>query len=324
MNVIRHVQFLFMEFAFEEKPGVFNSFGTLTSDSIVRRLHNLIDFIMFSSVYVAIAAAGMVYTSCFIQGIDLNAAIVGVMALISFSVYNLNRKTDEVEDEINHKKRFIFTKTFEKPLFYAALVAYTIALGISFLYGIQAFIITMIPLISGILYSVPIMPATWRYRRLKEIPAIKNLVVAVAWALPLSLLPVFITSSSPGWMTVITALFFFTYVFIASILPDIRDREGDALTHVMTIPVTIGVRRTQVLLTGINLLIGGFVLLVGLQFFSVPVVILLLGSLCFSQLCILLADGMISKDLVCDVMSDGQFILFGIVIAAIGTWSTIL
>jgi len=324
MNVIRHVQFLFMEFAFEEKPGVFNSFGNLTSDSIVRRLHNLIDFIMFSSAYVAIAAAGMVYTSCFIQGIDLNAAIVGVMALISFSVYNLNRKTDEVEDEINHKKRFIFTKTFEKPLFYAAIVAYTIALGISLLYGIQALIITTIPLISGILYSVPIMPATWRYRRLKEVPAIKNLVVAVAWALPLSLLPVFITSSSPGWMTGITALFFFNYVFIASILPDIRDREGDALTNVMTIPVTIGVRRTQVLLIGINLLIGGFVLLVGLQFFPVPVLILLLGSLCFSQLCILLADGMISKDLVCDVMSDGQFILFGIMIAAIGTWSTIL
>jgi 4-hydroxybenzoate polyprenyltransferase len=313
-----------MAYSYEENPVIFHQYGNEFCESIARRLHNLIDFIMFSSTYVAIAAAGMVYTSCFIQGIDYRAAIIGIMTLVAFSIYNLNRKTDEEEDEINHKERFVFTKTFEKPLFYAAIFAYTIALGISVLYGIQTFLVAIIPLISGILYSIPIMPASWHYHRLKEIPVIKNLVVAVAWALPLSLLPVYITSTSPDWSTAITALFFFNYVFIASILPDIRDREGDALTHVMTIPVTIGVKRTLALLTVINLIIGGLVLSMGIRFLSGPVFTLLLIGICYSQFCIWSVNGIISIDHICDVLSDGQFILFGGAIATLTTLKVII
>ena len=54
------------------------------------------------------------------------------------------------------------------------------------------------PLVSGIFYSVPILPKWCRYRRLKEIPVMKNLVVSAAWALAFSLVPVYLDASDTG------------------------------------------------------------------------------------------------------------------------------
>jgi 4-hydroxybenzoate polyprenyltransferase len=308
-----------MEYSYEENPVIFPWNWEEIRNITIRRLHDIVDFLMFSSLYVAIAAGGMVYTSCFIQGIPPNGLILLVMALVSFSVYNLNRKTDEEEDAINHEQRFQFTKKFERPLFFAALCSYGIAIFIGALQGIWSLAVVMIPLISGILYSVPFLPATWQYRRLKEIPVMKNLVVATAWALPLSLIPVLFSSSLPGMSTAVALLFFLNYVFIASILPDIRDREGDALTGVRTIPVTIGVKRTKMLLIGVNTVVGSIVIALAIRQLPLTVSALLIAALLYIQFCIWSSGRLIRTDIICDFLSDGQFILFGGGILAIST-----
>jgi 4-hydroxybenzoate polyprenyltransferase len=313
-----------MAYSFEEKTIVFPWYGNYLRDSIVQRLRLILDFIMFSSSYVAIAAVGLAYTSCFIQSIPWEGTILLIMALVSFSVYNLNRKTDEEEDEINHQDRFIFTKKFEKHLFCAAILAYGLALAIAAYYGIIVFGIVLIPLISGILYSVPLLPASWRYRRLKEIPAFKNLVVAFAWALPLSLLPVFITGAEITTSTAVAAILFISYFIFASVLPDIRDREGDAATGVRTIPVVIGVERTKALLVGLNLILGGGVIAIWFSKLSFPVTIILLTAVLYSHFCICSLGKLIRTDIVCDFLADGQFIIFGGGIAFLTTISGIL
>ena len=60
------------------------------------------------------------------------------MLLVPFSVYNMNRKTDEEEDSVNHPGRYKFTKRFEKPLAYGALVAYALAVLIAVPFGVGA------------------------------------------------------------------------------------------------------------------------------------------------------------------------------------------
>ena len=70
----------------------------------------------------------------------------------------------------------------------------------AWLRGPEVLLVGLIPLISGILYSVPLFPETWRFRRLKEIPLMKNLLVAGAWALTLSLLPVYAFNLVPVYL----------------------------------------------------------------------------------------------------------------------------
>lgn len=266
------------------------------------------EFILYSSLFLGAAAAGMACTSCFIQGIPYTISVAAVLSLIVFSVYNLNRKTDEAEDALNHERRYRVTKTFEKHLFAAAIAAYGIALAITALHGTGAVLIAIIPVMSGIAYSVPLLPKGWKYRRIKEIPVTKNLVVAGAWAASFSLLPVYMTKSTPGIGSVIVFLFIFSWTFVGSVLPDIRDRIGDSATGVATIPVLIGVNKSRWLLTGVNAIFGSAIVLLAFPALPIACIAVLLCSLAYSQACIECIDRTGRNDLLCDVVSDGQFL----------------
>ena len=306
-----------MTYSHERNSLTFHWHGYGIKQHILALLNEFLNAIKFSSVILALTGGAGVYSSCFIQGIPCTPALVIIMILVSFSVYNLNRRTDETEDEINHKERFSFTKKFEQHLFYAALASYVVALGICLLNGPEVFVVGLIPLISGILYSVPLFPETWRFRRLKEIPLIKNLLVAGAWALTLALLPVYAFNLLPGVPALLTALFFFNYVFMASVLPDIRDREGDALVGVTTIPVLVGAGNTKALLAGVTLIVSCGILFWGARYLSGVIMILLVAGLSYIQFCIVSMDRFIDKNFVCDVLADGGFIFLGTITAVI-------
>src|SRR4030042_6329071 len=232
----------------------------------------------------------LAYISCFIQGIPCTSHIAVVMFLIVFSVYNLNRKTDEAEDALNHERRFRITKKFERHFLIAAIGAYLIALIIAASYGLAAFCVVTIPLVSGIFYSVPVLPKWCGYRRLKEIPGMKNLVVSAAGALAFSLVPVYLGTSVPGAGSLIVLLFIFCWTFVGSVLPDIRDRIGDSATGVATIPVLVGVARSRPILTLMTISAGAIILLLGSTIIPLPARAVIIASLVYSQACICSLD----------------------------------
>ena len=292
-------------------------------DHLVTKPVALFEFLVFSSIYLGMAAAGMAWCSCALQGISCSLPIMLVLSLVVFSVYNLNRKTDQAEDALNHQRRFSFTSRFERPLFFAALGSYVLAVAISFVSGaLPACGVVIIPLICGIFYSVPLFPQGSRVRRLKEIPLVKNILVSLAWGATFALVPVTLSGLSPGWTTLLTFLFIFFWTFVASVLPDIRDMRGDALVGVVTIPVVLGVARSKVLLTIINVVAGTVILAIGIHMESLISTGLLICSLAYSQGCILaIGRPGTSSDFLCDVVSDGQFLVLGTLFFALSSWA---
>ncbi|NLX49490.1 MAG: UbiA family prenyltransferase [Methanospirillum sp.] len=277
-----------------------------------RAIESIFDFLIFSSLFVGIAGMGMIYTSCLLQGIEPIPAILGIMLLVPFSVYNMNRKTDEEEDSVNRQDRFAFTKRFEKPLLIGALAAYAIAVLVAFPYGPAAILITLVPLLAGVLYSMPVLPSGFGYRRLKEIPVMKNLVVGGSWSAILVILPCLTAGRPITGETVLCLLFFFTYAFIASALPDMRDREGDERAGVRTIPVLIGVDRTKRVLGAMNWTTALMVVASGLCAIITPLIaVLYAGAHVYTQCCITSFGRIGKKDLICDLLSDGQFLIIG-------------
>ncbi|HNS83198.1 MAG TPA: UbiA family prenyltransferase [Methanolinea sp.] len=276
------------------------------------------EFFLYSSLYLGIAAAGMAYVTCLIEGAGFSLPAAAILGLVVFSVYNLNRKTDEAEDALNHACRHRITSTFSRPLLAMAVVAYAAALCLAAPFGIAALGITLVPLIAGSLYSLPLLPPTTGYSRLKEVPVGKNLVVSFSWGFSFSLLPVAIARIDPGPATLAAFFFIFSWTFIASVLPDTRDRAGDAATGVVTIPVLLGVPWTRRLLSAFNF-ISGFLLLV--PWTIIPSRIgagLIAVSLMYSQACIIAIGRTCHEGFLCDVVSDGQFIpiaLLGFLVA---------
>jgi 4-hydroxybenzoate polyprenyltransferase len=306
--------------AFEGCQAYNQSQNPFTPADLVRPVRAFIDFLLFSSIFMGMQGMGMVYTSCVIQGLEPTPAVLAIMLLVPFSVYNMNRKTDEEEDSVNHPGRYMFTKRFEKPLAYGALVTYALAVLIAVPYGVGGVLVTLVPLIAGVLYSMPILPKAFGYRRLKEIPVMKNLVVGGSWTVILVLLPC-VASGTP--LTIASYLcfaFFFSYVFIASAMPDMRDREGDALTGVRTIPVLIGVDRTKRVLDILNGSTALLVIAVGIgAMLPSLITALIAGTHCYTQYCITSFGRIGRPDMICDILLDGGFVIIGgaIVVAQI-------
>jgi 4-hydroxybenzoate polyprenyltransferase len=133
---------------------------------------------------------------------------------------------------------------------------------------------------------------------------VKNILVSLAWGATFALVPVTLSGLSPGGATLLTFVFIFSWTFVASVLPDIRDMRGDALVGVVTIPIVLGVARSRVLLTIVNAAAGIMILALGIHTESLISAGLLICSLAYSQGCILaIGRTGTSSDFLCDVVS---------------------
>jgi len=270
------------------------------------------EFFLYSSLYLGAAAVGMAYISCLIQGSGLSLPVATTLGLVVFSVYNLNRKTDEAEDALNHASRHRITSSFSRPLLIMAVAAYAAALCIAAGSGIAALGVAILPLIAGGVYSLPFLPGASGYRRLKEIPVCKNLVVSFAWGFTFSLLPVTMLGIEAGSASLLVFIFIFCWTFIASVIPDVRDRAGDATTGVLTIPVLCGVEGTRTLLSAFNLLSGIILVILAAGLLSAGFLVVITFSLLYSQACILAIGRTDYDGFICDVVSDGQFLVIAL------------
>lgn len=265
--------------------------------------------IVYSSLYTSVMGAAMVYISCLLQGLPFDPIATALMMLVVFAVYNLNRKTDEGEDAINHTERYAFTKKYGFILSRSAVGACTIALCLSALQGYNSFLVTIVPLVAGVIYSVPLLPARLGFRRLKEIPFVKSLIVAFSWAVPPVLLPVCHAALLPGATTGIVGVFFFFQIFTNTVIFDVRDVEGDVASGVKTIPTILGIRRTLLLLTGINITIGALLILISGFLSGIWPALLLTAGVIYAQGYILCFRLLVTGKLLFELLADGQFII---------------
>ncbi|WP_292405885.1 MULTISPECIES: UbiA family prenyltransferase [unclassified Methanoculleus] len=288
---------------------MFNS--TYRTNLVPSACQSIVHLIVYSSLYLSITGAAMVYISCFVQGLPFDPVAAVILMLIVFAVYNLNRKTDENEDAINNIERYTFTKEYGSLLFRSAVSAYIVALCLSALQGFDSFLITAVPLIAGIIYSVPLFPSWFGFRRLKEVPVMKSLVVAFSWTAPTTFLPICHASLPVDAVTGIVGIFFFFQVFINTVIFDMRDVEGDVASGVKTIPTMLGIRRTLILLTGVNLIIGTPLLLVS-GFLSGPCSALLLAAgVVYAQGYLLCFPRFGTEKFFFELLTDGEFIVLG-------------
>ncbi len=272
----------------------------------------IVHLIVYSSLYTSAMMAAMVYISCLLQGLPFDPVATAIMMLVVFAVYNLNRKTDEDEDAINHTERYTFTKNYESILFRSAISAYAVAFCLSALQGFGSLLVTIIPLAAGIVYSVPLFPARLGFRRLKEVPVVKSLIVAFSWAVPPALLPVCHAALPPGTATGIVGVFFFVQIFTNTVVFDIRDVEGDATSGVRTIPTILGARRTLLLLTGMNISIGAALVLAGRSLPGFCSVLLLAAGVIYAQGYLLCFQRFGTEKLLFELFTDGEFIVLAV------------
>jgi len=236
-------------------------------------------FLEVSSLSTGFSGFFMTYIGFLLLGMTPNINSCFAVFLVSFSVYNLNKLTDLDEDAINMPERLSFLLGKKKLVLYYSLAAYVLSIVIMILDNFLAVPVILIPLIANAVYSSKLIPG---FPRLKDIPVMKNVTVAISWASVTTLLPAselvdnldlsrfmemlqisainhmisinLSTLQIYDTIVIVAPILYFMFVkdFINTVLYDIRDVKGDCETGIRTVPVILGPTKTIIVLLILN------------------------------------------------------------------------
>lgn len=203
-----------------------------------------------SSFFIGITGFFRTYIASLLIGASPSMSACFVMFLITFSIYSLDSIVDMDRDTTNmpERKKYLFER--KRIFLLSSLTAYLLAGFTLLLSKPFALPIIFVPLAANAFYAtkIPILNL-----RLKDIPVVKNLVVAVSWGLTCTLLPALYMTDPPEMITLVTVFYIMLIItFIAAVLYDVRDVIGDREMGVRTIPSILGSRKTAVILLALN------------------------------------------------------------------------
>ncbi|QLK24379.1 UbiA family prenyltransferase [Natrinema zhouii] len=218
--------------------------------------------LVYSSVYLSlIAMAEVVIVSTLLSLPPSPAAVV--VGLVVFAVYTNDRLADADTDAVSNPEQAAFVNRYRDLLSVLASVAYGLAVTLSVLGGPAALAITLLPGAFWVCYATDWIPNTGaRVRRLKDVFLVNTIMVAFAWAVTLTFLPLAFAGSSITIPALVVFAYFFLRVFTNTEIPNVRDIDGDRAIGVLTIPVVFGVDRTRWILSGIDCCTAGLVAIV--------------------------------------------------------------
>lgn len=205
-------------------------------------------FLAVSSLYIGCTGFCMTFAGFILLGVtpDLHACLA--VFLTVFSVYSLNKLTDRKEDAINFPERLGFLAGRTRLILVYSLMSYALSVLLIFWEKPIFVPVIFIPLLANALYSSKIIPGL---PRLKDIPFMKNLVVACSWALVCVLIPAAYLECLDA--RVLLIIYFMTLKsLINTVLYDIRDVAGDRENGIRTVPCLLGPRKTLLILLAMN------------------------------------------------------------------------
>lgn len=237
-----------VESTIDKYPSINSSYKNNLID-IFGIVQGLFRFLSVSSLWIAGLGFFKTLIGYFLLGLNPNPMVCMAVFLISFSVYSLDKIADIESDVINmpERKNFLYSK--RKLVFYCSIAAYLAAVALTFMDNPIALPLVFLPFVANAFYGTKLLP--W-IPRLKDIPVMKNVIVATTWALITTLLP---GAHINGWPIIqIGLVFYFLLVktFIDTVLYDIRDVSGDRAAGVRTMPVLLGERQTVGILLALN------------------------------------------------------------------------
>lgn len=202
------------------------------------------------SLLLAVVGASKVVVVSLLLSVPMNLA-AAVAFLVTLAVYNHNKLTDLDEDSVNAPEQAALFGSRTRLFALLSVGAYVAALGLSGMNGSMALGLTLFPGVLGVLYSTRWLPVS-EADRLKDVLVVGTSAVALAWAIPLALLPLAFEGAGFGAAAYVILGFFFLRTVIAVELFNVRDVAGDRQEGVYTLPVVLGTRRTQYVLLLLN------------------------------------------------------------------------
>ena len=239
-----------------------------------------------------------------------------VVGLITFAVYANDRVADADDDIVSNPGQAAFARRHRDSLYLLAALAYALAIAISLFGGPFALVLTLLPGAFWVVYG-----SHWgtslnsSIDRLKNVLVVNSAVVALAWAICLTLLPVAFADVGLSPAVAVVFAYFFLRSFVDVEIPNVRDIEADRRVGVTTLPTVFGVRRTRRALYAVDLSTAGLVsyaTFIGLV--AWPLALALIVGLCYSLVIISQLGRTANPDFLGQA-PNGEYVLVGAAMA---------
>jgi 4-hydroxybenzoate polyprenyltransferase len=222
----------------------------------------MLRFIFRNKLHLSILSAlGAVSWSLYFD-IPVNRWAILSVFLLTFSIYQYNRLTDDIEDAVNDPESLISAVRNDLLITYVIFyLCSLVSLVIAFQFGQSAVLATIFIIVIGYLYNQKTFPDFLSRRlngarRLKDIYIVKNLTPPLDWATSLVFLPLFFEGRSLSIKAWICWGYVFICAFFIEVMWDMRDRRGDLLSGIKTIGNSLSFLQTKLFLITASIFTG--------------------------------------------------------------------
>jgi 4-hydroxybenzoate polyprenyltransferase len=211
----------------------------------------------YSSLYITVSAVVQVGIAMVLLGVPLNPAPL-VVGLVTVSVYTNDRLADSETDAFSDPGKAAFIEEHAHILRPLADAAYGLAVMVAVTGGPYAFSLTLLPGAFWVFYASDWFDSLGAsLSRLKKVLVLNTTIVALAWAVVLTFLPLAFTTGRLTGGAALVFAYFFLRVFNVVEMSNILDVDGDSRIGVDTIPVVFGLSGTRRALYLVNALAVG-------------------------------------------------------------------
>jgi len=171
-----------------------------------------------------------------------------IAALYVQSMHILNHLMGRQSDRFNDPDRSEFYIRYRLLLSMLAMAAGCAGLLTAYRMGWLPFIILLVMNIFGFSYNLKLIPDWFpmqpKYKRIKDIPGSKTILIAVAWGIVSAILPSFERMGGIDMAMLLTFFWATLFVFVRTAFFDVLDMQGDRIVGKETLPILMGEKRT--------------------------------------------------------------------------------
>ncbi|NVO86746.1 UbiA family prenyltransferase [Hymenobacter terrestris] len=226
------------------------------------RWRQLLDAVLYSSVWLSVAALGLMWATFLFWGVHISARLGGLIFAATLFLYNLDSVLPYKHGQLpgaTRRKQWIRA---HRPQLLTLTVAAGAVAGVLYLTDARLLPLTLfgghLALIS-VLYSMPLVRRHGRWRALRDLPLLKVFLIAYVWAAVTVWIPALYLGRD--WASPVVLVLFarrFLLILALALVFDIRDYSKDRLTGTHTFPGVLGSRATKWL--GLVALLGAALL----------------------------------------------------------------
>ena len=208
--------------------------------------------LLLTNIFVAVGAGALCYACAKLQGFDSYFSQILISMLYVQSMHVLNHLMGRQADRYNDPDRADFYYKNRWMLSILLVVAGAAGLFTAYTMGLIPFFILLTMSVLGFSYNLRLIPKIFSnytgYRRIKDIPGSKTILITVAWGIVTAIFPALGESGQLGIDTALAFIWAMSMVFVRTAFFDMLDMQGDRIVGKETIPILIGEQHAMRLL----------------------------------------------------------------------------